>query len=403
LFYQGKNKKTGGFIMAIFLYTEINVIGIVILLLLLHNTSRSGLKDSPLDQRIFNSIMATNILIFLLDTGMWMLDGQPSVAAWAANTVVTTLYYISNPFICFIWLLYVDYKIYESRAALRRRALFYSAPLLLTTILSLISPFTGWYFVIDAQNRYTRGPYFFIMAAVSFVYLLLASCICLYDFFKNGWEKDKSINLLLAVLTLLNILSAMVQTLFFGVSIIWICTMLGCVSIYINLQNREISTDYLTGLYNRRRLDQYLQRRLHAPRGDRLFFSILLDLDEFKSINDNLGHHIGDETLVQVALILHRACKGHDDFIARMGGDEFIIVGERATVQEIEALMVNIDGLTNQHNLEEKADYPLLISMGYSVLSQQDTLDSFLAAADRRMYANKQQRKQLRTNAARPS
>lgn len=389
--------------MAIFLYTEINVIGIVILLLLLHSTSRSGLKDSPLDQRIFNSIMATNIMIFLLDTGMWMLDGQPSFAAWAANIVVTTFYYISNPFICFIWLLYVDYKIYESKAALRRRALLYSAPLLLSTILSLISPFTRCYFVIDAQNRYARGPYFFIMAVVSFVYLLLASGICLYDFFKKGWDKDRSINLLLAVLTLLNLLSAMVQTLFFGVSIIWICTMLGCVSIYINLQNREISTDYLTGLYNRRRLDQYLQRRLHAPRGDRLFFSILLDLDEFKNINDNLGHHIGDETLVQVAQLLRRACKGHDDFIARMGGDEFIIVGERATVQEIEALMANIDILANKHNQEEKTNYPLLISMGYSVLSQEDTLDSFLAIADKRMYTNKQLRKQLRASSARPS
>ncbi len=389
--------------MATFLYTEINVVGIVILFLLLHSTSRSGLKDSPLDQRIFNSIMATNILIFLLDTGMWMLDGQPSFAAWTANIVVTTFYYISNPFICFVWLLYVDYKIYESKAALRRRALFYSAPLLLSTILSLISPFTRWYFVIDAQNRYVRGPYFFIMAVVSFVYLLLASGICLYDFFKKGWEKDRSINLLLAVLTLLNILSAMVQTMFFGVSIIWICTMLGCVSIYINLQNREISTDYLTGLYNRRRLDQYLQRRLHAPRGDRLFFSILLDLDEFKSINDNLGHHIGDETLVRVAQLLRRACKGHDDFIARMGGDEFIIVGERATVQEIEALMSNIDTLANKHNQEEKTNYPLLISMGYSVLSQQDTLDSFLAIADKRMYTNKQLRKQLRASSALPS
>ena len=179
--------------------------------------------------------------------------------------------------------------------------------------------------------------------------------------------------------------------------------MLGCVSIYINLQNREISTDYLTGLYNRRRLDQYLQRRLHAPRGDRLFFSILLDLDEFKSINDNLGHHIGDETLVQVAQLLRRACKGHDDFIARMGGDEFIIVGERATVQEIEALMSNIDTLTNKHNQEEKTNYPLLISTGYSVLSQQDTLDSFLAIADKRMYTNKQLRKQLRASSALPS
>ena len=258
--------------MAIFLYTEINLVGIVLLLLLLHSTSRSSLKDSPPDQRIFNSVMATNILIFLLDSGMWLLDGQPSFTARITNTVVTTLYYVSNPFICYIWLLYVDFKIYESRTALHRRALFYSVPLLFSTILSLVSPFTGWYFAVDGQNHYARGPYFFIMATVSLIYLLLASAICLYDFFKKGWEKDKSVNLLLAVLTLLNILSAMVQTLFFGVSIIWICTMLACVSIYINLQNREISTDYLTGLYNRRRLDQYLQRRLHAPRGTRLFF-----------------------------------------------------------------------------------------------------------------------------------
>jgi diguanylate cyclase (GGDEF)-like protein len=389
--------------MAIFLYTEINVVGIVILLLLLHSTSHSGLKDAPLDQRIFNSIMATNILIFLLDTGMWLLDKQPSFAAWFANEVVTTLYYISNPFICFVWLLYVDYKIYENKAALQRRALFYSVPLVFSTIISLVSPFTGWYFVVDAQNRYVRGPYFPVMALVAIIYLLLASVICLYDFFKKGWEKDKSVNLLLAVLTLLNILSAMVQTLFFGVSIIWICTMLACISIYINLQNREISTDYLTGLYNRRRLDQYLQRRLHASRGNRLFFSVLLDLDEFKSINDNLGHHMGDEALVQVALLLRSACKGHDDFIARMGGDEFIIVGERATVQEIEALLSNIDTLTNQHNLKSQMEYPLLISMGYSVLSQEDTLDSFLAVADKRMYANKQLRKQLRASAALPS
>ena len=106
---------------------------------------------------------------------------------------------------------------------------------------------------------------------------------------------------------------------------------------------------------------------------------------------------------MQVALLLREACKGHDDFIARIGGDEFIIVGERATVPEIETLMVNIETLTDQHNLEKKMDYPLLISMGYSVLSPADTLDSFLAIADKRMYTNKQQRKQLRATAARPS
>lgn len=388
--------------MATFLYAEINIVGIIILLLLLHSNSRSGLKDSPLDQRIFNSIMATNIAIFLLDTGMWLLDGRPSAAAWVANMLVTMLYYIFNPFICFIWLLYVDFKIYENKAALRRRARFYVIPLLFSTALSVISPFTGWYFMVDAQNIYARGPYFFIMAVISLAYLLLASGICLYDFLKNGWEKDQSVNLLLAVLTLVNIASALTQTMFFGMSIIWICTMLGCISIYINLQNREISTDHLTGLYNRRRLDQYLQRRMHAPHGDRLFFSILLDLDEFKSINDTLGHHIGDHALTQAALLLRRACKGHDDFIARMGGDEFMIVGERASVEQIELLMTDIDALTEKHNRSDKANYPLLISMGYSVLQPEDTLDSFLAGADKRMYQNKQQRKQLRANTRQP-
>ena len=388
--------------MATFLYAEINVVGIVILLLLLHNTIRSESHDAPLDQRIFTSIIATNISIFLLDTGMWLLDGHPSFAALLANTVVTTLYYVSNPFICFIWLLYVDFKIYENKAALYRRARFYAIPLLFSTLFSLLTPFTGWYFVIDAQNHYARGPYFLLMAVVSLVYLSLACGICFYDFFKNGWEKGTNVNLLLAVLTLLNIISAMAQTLFFGVSIIWICTMLGCVSIYINLQNHEISTDHLTGLYNRRRLDQYLQHWLHAPHGDRLFFSVLLDLDDFKNINDTLGHHVGDDALVQVAQLLRKACKRHDDFIARMGGDEFIILGERLTVQEIEALVATIEALTDEYNKNDKARYPLLISMGYSVLSSEDTLDSLLAVADKRMYLNKQQRKQLRANAGHP-
>ena len=66
--------------MAIFLYTEINVIGIVILLLLLHNTSRSGLKDSPLDQRIFNSIMNAAQLFVQADQALYQ-------AKEARNTV----------------------------------------------------------------------------------------------------------------------------------------------------------------------------------------------------------------------------------------------------------------------------------------------------------------------------
>ena len=58
----------------------------------------------------------------------------------------------------------------------------------------------------------------------------------------------------------------MLQIIFYGVSIIWVCSMIAFACIYINIQNAEISTDHLTGLYNRRRLDEHFQRKLKLRR-----------------------------------------------------------------------------------------------------------------------------------------
>lgn len=128
--------------------------------------------------------------------------------------------------------------------------------------------------------------------------------------------------------------------------------MLAFASIYINIQNGEISTDYLTGLYNRRRLDEHLQRRLRMRRKEQKLFVIMMDMDKFKDINDKYGHAVGDEALVKMAELLRGICKESDDFIARMG---------------------------------------------YSIFNKGETIDSFLVRADQEMYRNKQERKQQNT------
>lgn len=388
--------------MSKFLYAEINAVGIVLLLLLLNNL-RSGARDVPLDQRIFNSIILANILIFLFDTGMWLLDGNPGPGMRIANYLATALYYVFNPLICFLWLLYTDLKIHESRSGLRKRARFYAIPAVISGLMSLASPFTGWFFIIDEANRYARGPLFAVMAAAAFFYLALACAISLYDIHKNGWEGNKSVNLHLVLFPIGLLLASTVQIMFFGISVIWVCAMLAIASIYINIQNKEISTDHLTGVYNRRRLDQYLQRRIQAKRGDRLLFAIALDLDDFKSINDRYGHAAGDSALVHTASLLRQACRGSDDFIARMGGDEFIVVGERAEEGGIRQLMEQIGALSLAHNHSHPADGPLLLSLGYSVFSRGDTLESFLAAADAQMYRNKEERKRRQQEARPPA
>ncbi|MDP4133213.1 MAG: GGDEF domain-containing protein [Bacillota bacterium] len=379
--------------MVAFSYAEINIVGIVLLLLLLNNMNRSIYKSRSIDQRIFNGCMIMNILIFLLDTGMWLLDGVPGAAMESANYVVTTLYYISNPLICFLWLMYTDFKIYESKLGLLKRIRLYAVPCVISAALSLASPFTGWLFSIDEKNGYMRGPYFWMMALACLIYLVLSCGMSIKDIYKNGWEGNKSLSIHLVVFPIGIIAASVIQIMFFGVSIIWVCAMLALASIYINIQNGEISTDYLTGLYNRRRLDLHLKRIVKARRKEHLLFAIMLDLDEFKSINDNYGHIAGDSALMKMAELLRQTCKGSDDFIARIGGDEFVILGERTRHEEIKKLMEEIYSNAFAYNQSHQLPYALMPSMGYTVFSKDDTIDSFLATADREMYRSKQERK----------
>jgi diguanylate cyclase (GGDEF)-like protein len=85
-------------------------------------------------------------------------------------------------------------------------------------------------------------------------------------------------------------------------------------------------TDSLTGLYNRKKLDDILAdqfarfRRNHRP-----FAILMLDLDNFKSINDNYGHAAGDEVLANVAAILKQSVR-NIDYVVRYGGEEFVVV-----------------------------------------------------------------------------
>tara|TARA_R110000824_G_scaffold99123_3_gene236218 strand:+ start:2464 stop:3624 length:1161 start_codon:yes stop_codon:yes gene_type:complete len=89
---------------------------------------------------------------------------------------------------------------------------------------------------------------------------------------------------------------------------------------------RELAhTDPLTGLYNRRILSERLERQITTEDHQRTFTVALIDLDAFKPINDQFGHAVGDQLLVEVAKRLRLAC-GSNGIVARMGGDEFAVL-----------------------------------------------------------------------------
>ena len=148
--------------------------------------------------------------------------------------------------------------------------------------------------------------------------------------------------------------------------------------------------DVLTGLPNRRLLDERLVHLTTDPRQDQTFALLLLDLDRFKTINDILGHHVGDLLLTELAGRL--SALDRLDIVARVGGDEFaLIVRDAASNATLEAIVELIVGtVTAPYRIH---DVPLQVGVSVGVARFPDDCEEvpdLMRRADSAMYAAKQ-------------
>lgn len=153
---------------------------------------------------------------------------------------------------------------------------------------------------------------------------------------------------------------------------------------------RQLSeTDALTGLYNRRKLLETLDDRLAVFEREKDQTSVLVfDLDNFKRLNDEMGHHAGDAALVEIARLCRQVLR-KDDVIARFGGDEFVVVmpgTHRSDALEIaERLRAHVPA-----TLRETLRYESTISGGVSEFGTPDRFSSeILTRADAGLYQSK--------------
>lgn len=155
---------------------------------------------------------------------------------------------------------------------------------------------------------------------------------------------------------------------------------------------KESHIDPLTGLYNRRALEHHLQSTVEL---NRLFgYSaalILIDIDDFKRLNDTWGHTTGDEVLKAVAEVLVRVCKRKGDFVARYGGEEFAIVLRETTLKEAKTITQKIlDAVRREvFQLPDGNLLTITVSAGVSVLQEMEEARAWLERTDQLLYAAK--------------
>jgi len=149
--------------------------------------------------------------------------------------------------------------------------------------------------------------------------------------------------------------------------------------------------DDLTGLYNRRGFSDLSDQHLKlARRTARAVLLVYLDLDDLKTINDTLGHQVGDHALRRVADLLRETFR-QSDIIARIGGDEFAVMALEASEENEDELLGRLRERVREVNRKNGAPYDLSVSVGAARFSglESTRLEDLLAEVDEAMYRDK--------------
>lgn len=386
--------------METILRLQINVLCILVIAILWFSADRRKYSRHSSDAGVYKALLASTAVMLALDSAGWLLDGEPGRIGRASVIIANILYYSfhSLPAACFI--VYSDFQASRDKARVRRLARPLLAIVAANAFLSVASPFFGIFFSIDELNRYHRGADFFIFAVGQYG---LGGYALVRVILKRK-TMSHSVYCTLLAYPLPMLAAAALQNLFYGLVLIWPTTTLFLVVTAFTIENRRAKTDYLTGTANRRSLDEELERRIANLRPGRELCGFLIDIDDFKKINDQSGHEAGDRALEDVASILQSSVRVNDQ-VARMGGDEFVILAEFGAPAPVEGLVRRIESAVENRNASGDRPYSISLSIGRSIYEPAEgrQASDFLALLDTDMYERKRKKKGAASASARCS
>lgn len=372
----------------------INTYAIILLLVIGIHAIKHADREA-LDSKLYLMIVWTAIFLLVMDI-CGRMDGNLNLMYPILNHTGNFMIFALNTVLPSLWMLYVYYQIYHDTKKIKYILYPLIAVGAVNLIIVILTLFFGGYYNIDAQNIYHRGPLYLISPIMSSS-VLLAACIMTIASRKKINRDHFSSLLFFAALPFLGIL---IQAFVYGYSLTLICVVPSLIIVYLNVQSQTIHTDYLTGANNRKGLEKYLKDKIDTSSPSRTFSAIMLDLDDFKYINDTFGHDTGD-TVLRVATKVFRSCIRSRDYIARFGGDEFYIVLDISNQADLETAVQRINNSIAHYNLTTDTVFKLGVSMGYAVYNFEEHLsvEQFQKKVDKMMYKNKREKQTLMGNA----
>ena len=294
------------------LFAEIYYICIAIMLILGFKTYRSMMKNS---QKVsFLAVVFVHILYFQTDL-VRMSNVQ--------NLFLNEMSFLFFSLCTFSWFNYI-LTMLEIQYVKKTQTLIALIPLIVSVVLLLMNPLNGILFKIDQNGNFQEGPFYLLYVFINDLYFMVGAYQSYaYSCRAKNYQQKKSYQILGIYMAVMMIVGTL-QDILRQVPIFCVGTSLSILIVYISLEEQMISIDPLTQLNNRNRMEQHLFECVRSQ--DLNMYLLVLDVNRFKKINDEHGHAQGDLALKAIANCLKESCIEKSDFIARYGGDEFVIV-----------------------------------------------------------------------------
>ena len=311
---------------------------------------------SEVEVRKFKRIIYTFLITLVMDIFWGLVEGNFIEPSPVLNATLNGISISAVAVGCYFWYKFIAYRLQVKLFNRKWFQILTKIPIILIVILNMISVFTGWIFSIDEYDHYTVGPLFYLQAIVSYVYLLLPTVHALRLAIKTRSRHSRREYLIYSAYMLPPLLAVLCLSMFMVLHML--CLL---------IQDMQIYNDALTGLNNRRRLDQFLEEHLEISSKDRPVSLLLMDVNGFKKINDKFGHIEGDAVLKMVGTVLKLTAVDFDAFAARYGGDEFCLVLHKAGCDPAEVKNQLNRRLEEAQESRMTGKYPVSISIGYVV------------------------------------
>lgn len=363
-----------------------NGTGIIILLMLLY-VSRSRTQRDSIEDRIFTFMIFGVMAGCFMEAFSYTIDGKLFSGARILNYIANTYLYTINVVLPFLVLVYVDLGLYGDLGRIRKKYRIEIAILIIMIVMNIVNFFYPITYYINELNIYERRPLSYLSYVIILYYCLVAMIVT------SRYEKENGartfINIRMFLIPIL--IGAGLQFMFYGLSLAWLSAALGLNGLYMMQQNETAYIDSLVDIYNRQYFNHILSGWIASGRD---IVGIMIDIDHFKSINDNYGHSEGDRALKALVDILKKARKDNER-VFRLAGDEFIVMKLTDDIKGLDRFMNDVKKGLDTYNRENGLPYKLAISYGSSHFEpHKSSVDDFMKEMDDNMYRMKSEHHQ---------